>query len=185
MLISKIRNDINGSDDENGNDGCSDDSWDDDGHIFEDSSKTLPSSIPNEDRSIPGIPFNPFTVPSEDTSSCEKDSEEAPEKDIDDIEENEDEMNALVDLLEDFGNQQMKAEAEQFHEDKPEAQFEADPKAESHAELENRPDDQLFEKNKLSENVFESEDPEDDQHQGELEEKFKKPVPPPRPSFKN
>ena len=38
--------------------------------------------------------------------------EEVPEKDNDNIEDNEDEMNALVDLLEDFGNQQMKAEAD-------------------------------------------------------------------------
>ena len=173
MLISKIRTDINGSDDENDNDGCSDDSWDDDGHIFED--KKLPSSIPNEDRSIPGIPFNPFTVPPEDLSTCEKDSEQVPEKDNDNIEDNEEEMNALVDLLEDFGNQQMKAEADQFNKNQSETQLESDPETESHAEIMNGQDNQLFE----------SEDPEDDQHGAELEKEFQKPVPPPRPSFKN
>ena len=180
MLVSKIRNDINGSDDENDNDGCSDDSWDDDGHIFEDSSQKLPPSIPNEDRSIPGIPFNPFTVTNEDPSSCKKDTEEVSE-DKNNIEDNEDEMNALVDLLEDFGNQQLKAEAEQFNEDKSDAQGEADPEV----ELEDGPANQLFGEDKRSESFFESEDPEDDQHQAMLEEEFQKPVPPPRPSFKN
>ena len=173
MLISKIRTDINGSDDENDNDGCSDDSWDDDGHIFED--KKLPSSIPNEDRSIPGIPFNPFTAPSEDLSTSVNNPEEVPENDNDNIEANEDEMNALVDLLEDFGNQQMEAEADQFNKDQSETQLESDPESESNAEIENGQENQLFE----------SEDPEDDQHGTELQEKFQKPVPPPRPSFKN
>lgn len=101
--------------------------------------------------------------------------EEVPEKDNDNIEDNEDEMNALVDLLEDFGNQQMKAEADQFNKDQSETQLESDPERESNAEIENGQENQLFE----------SEDPEDDQHGTELEEKFQKPVPPPRPSFKN
>ena len=173
MLISKIRNDINGSDDESDNDGCSDDSWDDEGHIFED--KKLPSSIPNEDRSIPGIPFNPFNVPPENLLTCEKDFEEVPEKDNDNIADNENEMNALVDLLEDFGNQQMRAEAEQFNENQSETQLESDPDTKSNAEIDNGQENQFFE----------SEDPEDDQHRVALEEKFQKPVPPPRSSFKN
>ena len=155
---SKIRNDINGSDDEEDNDRCSDDSWDDDGHIFEDSSRKLPPSIPNEDRSIPGIPFNPFVASSGDISG--KDSVEVCEEDI---EENDDEMNALVDLLEDFGNQQMKAEDENI------------PSGGKEAESEDYED---------SANVFESENPEDDQHMA-FENQPSKPVPPPRPSFKN
>ena len=163
--ISKIRNDINGSDDEEDNDRCSEDSWDDDGHIFEDSSEKLPTSIPNEDRSIPGIPFNPFVISSEmpsgeDTMEIQND--------------NDDEMNALVDLLEDFGNQQMNAEALRKRT--------SSVKVDTEAEGEDGPEDAI-EADAEFKNIIESEKPEEDQHQAVLDQPFK-PVAPPRPSFK-
>ena len=162
---SKIRNDINGSDDEEDNDRCSEDSWDDDGHIFEDSSEKLPTSIPNEDRSIPGIPFNPFVISSEmpsgeDTMEIQND--------------NDDEMNALVDLLEDFGNQQMNAEALRKRT--------SSVKGDTEAEGEDGREDGI-ETNAELENIAESEEPEEDQHQAVPDHSFK-PVAPPRPSFK-
>ena len=167
MLISKIRTDINGSDDENDNNGCSDDSWDDDGHIFED--KKLPSSIPNEDRSIPGIPFNPFVISSEMPSG---------EESMEIQNDNDDEMNALVDLLEDFGNQQMNAEALR----KRIPSVEGDTEAEGEDGGEDGPEDGI-ETNAELENIAESEEPEDDQHHTNSDQPFK-PVAPPRPSFK-
>ena len=89
--------------------------------------------------------------------------------------DNDDEMNALVDLLEDFGNQQMNADA--LRNKIPSVEGNTESKAEGEDGGEDGPEDGI-------EADAESEDPEDDQHQADPDQSFK-PVAPPRPSFKN
>ena len=92
--------------------------------------------------------------------------------------DNDDEMNALVDLLEDFGNQQMNAEA--LRRGIP--SVEGNTEAEGGDGDEDGPEDEIEADAELK-NIIESEKPEEDQHQAVLDQPFK-PVAPPRPSYK-
>ena len=80
----------------------------------------------------------------------------------------------MVDLLEDFGNQQMNAEALRKRT--------SSVKGDTEAEGEDGREDGI-ETNAELENIAESEEPEEDQHQAVPDHSFK-PVAPPRPSFK-